>query len=37
MEYKQDLTVDWYENKKKNIKELGHSDCLNIYVKSSKI
>ena len=37
MEYKWDLGVDWYQNQKKNITELGHSDRLKIYTNPSKI
>ena len=37
MDYKWDLDVDWYQNEKKYITELGHSGRLKIYVNLSKI
>ena len=37
IEYKYDLDVDWYQNEKKILTELGHSDHLKICVNSSKI
>ena len=37
MEYKKVLNVDWYQNEKRLVTELGHSDRLKIYVNPSKI
>ena len=37
MEYKWDLSVEWYQNGKKFKTELGHSDLLKIYFNLSKI
>ena len=32
-----DFGVEWYQDKKKSITELGHSDRLKVYVNPSKI
>ena len=37
MKYKYDLDVDWYQNEKKSVSELGHNGCLKIYVDPKKI
>ena len=36
MKYKWDLGVDWYQNEKKSIGELGHNGRLKIYVDLKK-
>ena len=37
MKYKKHLDVDWYQNEKKSIAELGHNGRWKIYVSPEKI